>query len=86
LILLPIEVTGRRVDCDDELGARRQRAFQESVVRFVPDDTELGQGIADGKALDDFSDELWVVARTSAYSSSMAGLAHASIKPALASS
>src|SRR5437879_3240329 len=57
-----------RASRDYATGARRKPKFhprrsgkQESVVQFVPDDTELGQRIADGKALDDFSDELWVV-------------------------
>jgi hypothetical protein len=35
LILFPIEVPGRRVHRDDELGARRQCAFQKTIVRFV---------------------------------------------------
>src|SRR6267142_6084698 len=55
LILLSIEVPGRRVHRDDELGASRQRAFQKTVVGFVPDDAELGQWIADGEALDNLS-------------------------------
>jgi hypothetical protein len=57
LILLPIEVPGRRVHRDDEFGARDQRVLQKTVVRFVPDDAEVGQRIVDGEALDNFSDE-----------------------------
>jgi hypothetical protein len=37
--------------------------IQKTIVRFVPDDTELGQWIADGEALDNFSDEFRVVAQ-----------------------
>ena len=62
LILLPIEVPGCRVHSNDEFRVRRKRALQETVVRFVPDDTELGQRIAHGKALDDLRDEFRVVA------------------------
>jgi hypothetical protein len=86
LIVLPIEVPGRRVHRDDELGACRQRAFQKTVVGFVPDDAELGEGIADRETLDDFSDEFRWAPRTSAYSSRMAGLTHASMRPVRASS
>ena len=57
LILLPIEVPGSSVHRDDEFGVCGKRAFQKTVIWFVPDDTELGQRIADWEALDNFSDE-----------------------------
>jgi hypothetical protein len=60
--LLPIEVSRCGVHRDDELGACRQRALQKTVVGFVSDDTELGQWIADGEALDNLGNELRVVA------------------------
>ena len=63
LILLPIEVPGRRVYRDDKLGACRQRAFEKTVVGFVPDDTELGERLTDGEALDNVSDEFRVVTK-----------------------
>ena len=61
MILLPIEVPRSGVHRDDELGARRQRAFQKAVVRFVSDDAEFGQRVADGKALHYLGDKFWVV-------------------------
>lgn len=39
-----------------------RRALEKTVVRFVPDDTELRQRIAHREALDDFSDEFRVIA------------------------
>jgi hypothetical protein len=52
----------------------------------VPNDAQIGQPIADGKTFDNLSDEFWMVPSTSAYSSRIAGLTQASIKPACASS
>jgi hypothetical protein len=86
LILLSIEVPGRRVDRDDELGICGKRALQETVVGFVPDDTELGQGIADGEASTISATNSAWSPRTSASSSRMAGVTHASMRPARASS
>jgi hypothetical protein len=57
LILFSIEVPRCCVHGDDEFRIRCKRTFQEPVVRFVPDNTELGQRIANGKALDDFGDK-----------------------------
>ena len=37
-------------------------AFDKTIIWFVPDDTELGQRIADRKALDNFSDEFSMIA------------------------
>ena len=54
---------GCRVHGDDELRIRCKRGFQEPIVRFVADDTELGQRIALRKALDDISDKFRVVAK-----------------------
>jgi hypothetical protein len=65
---------------------KRWRAFQEAVVRFVPDDTELGQRIAHGKAPDDFSDEFGMVAEDVRVLFEDGRTDHASIKPACASS
>jgi hypothetical protein len=62
LVPLLIEVPECRVHGDDEFRFRCERVFQEPVVRFVPDDTELGQRIADWEALDDFSDEFGMIA------------------------
>jgi hypothetical protein len=62
LVLLAIEVPGCRVHRDDELRVRCKRALEKTVVRFVPDDTELGQWIAHREVLDNFSDELWMIA------------------------
>jgi len=62
LVLLAIEVPGCRVHGDDEFRVCGKRALEKTVVGFVPDDTELGQRIAHRKALDNFSDELWMIA------------------------
>lgn len=56
------------------LSGYRRRAFQQTVVGFVADDTELGEQIAHEEALDDFSDKFRVSPRTSAYSSRIARL------------
>src|SRR5215210_3398930 len=45
LVLLAIEVSGCRVDGHDEFDVGGKRALEKTVVRFVPDDTELGQRI-----------------------------------------
>ena len=37
---------------------RGKRGFEKTTVRFVPDDTELGQRIAHRKALDDFQRQI----------------------------
>jgi hypothetical protein len=63
LILLPIEVPWSRVHRDDELGADRQGAFQEAIVGLVPNDAQIGQRIADGKMIDNLSDEFRMVAQ-----------------------
>ena len=62
LILSPIEVPGCRVHGDNEFRIRCKRAFQEPVVWFVPDDTELGQRIAHREVVNNFSDKFRVVA------------------------
>ena len=62
LVLLAIEVSGCRVHGHDEFRVCGKRAFEKTVVGFVPDNTELGQRIAHREALDDFSDEFRVVA------------------------
>ncbi len=62
LILFPIEVPGCRVHRDDEFRVCGKRAFEKTVVGFVPDDTELGQRITHREARNDFGDEFWVVA------------------------
>jgi hypothetical protein len=62
LVLLAIEVPGCRVHRDDELRVCAKRALEKTVVGFVPDDTELGQRIAHREALDNYSDELWMIA------------------------
>jgi hypothetical protein len=41
LIFLPIEMPRCRIHRDDDFGASRQRAFQKTVIRFVPDYDEL---------------------------------------------
>jgi hypothetical protein len=46
----------------DGRGAFVSGALEKTGVRFVPDDTEPGQRIARRQALDDFSDEFWMVA------------------------
>jgi hypothetical protein len=81
-----ITVTGRSIHRDDEFRVRGKRALEKTIVGSVPNDTELGQRITHQEALDNFSDELWMIPRTSAYSSRMAGLTQASIRPAGASS
>jgi hypothetical protein len=62
LVLLAIEVAGSSIHCDNEFRVRGKRALEKTVVGFVPDDTELGQRIAHREALDNFSDELWMIA------------------------
>lgn len=62
MILLPVEVPGRRVHRDDEFDVRRKRAFEKPVVWFMPDHTRLAQRIADCEALNNFSDEFPMVA------------------------
>ena len=62
LILFPIEVPGCRVHGGNEFRIRCKRAFQEPVVWFVPDDTELGQRIAHREVVNNFSDKFRVVA------------------------
>jgi len=62
LILLPIEMTGSSIHRDDQLRVCGKGALEKTVVGFVPDDTELGQRIAHREALDNFSDELWMIA------------------------
>jgi hypothetical protein len=63
LILLPIEVSWSGVQSDDELRACGQGAFQETIVRLVPDDAQFGQRIADEKAIDDLNDEFRMIAQ-----------------------
>jgi hypothetical protein len=55
-------VTGSSIHRDDELRVRGKRAFEKTIIWFVADDTELGQRIAHREALDNFSDELWMIA------------------------
>ena len=62
LVLLAIEVSGCRVHGHDEFRVCGKRALEKTVVGFVPDDTELSQRIAHLEALDNFSDELWMIA------------------------
>jgi hypothetical protein len=50
LILLAIEVPGYRVHGDDEFRLYGKSALEKAVVWFVPDDTELREGIANGEA------------------------------------
>src|SRR5262249_52378269 len=59
---LPIEVPGCRVHGDDEFRFYGKSALEKTVVRFVPDDTELRKRIANGEALDNFSNEFWMIA------------------------
>ena len=61
LILLPVEVTRCGVDCDDEVRARRQRAFQETIVGLVTNDTQFRQRVALAAYIDDVSDELRMI-------------------------
>jgi hypothetical protein len=61
LVLLPIEVPGRRIHRHDEFRVCGKRALEKTVVGFVPNDTELGQRIADREVLDDFSDKFRVI-------------------------
>jgi hypothetical protein len=63
LILLPIEVSWSGVHRDDELRACRQGAFEEAIVRLVPDDAQFGQRIADEKAINDLNDEFRMIAQ-----------------------
>ena len=52
-----------RVRRDDEVGVRRRRAFQKTIVGLVTNDVEFGQGITDAAAFDDFNDEIGPVAQ-----------------------
>lgn len=61
LILLPVEVTRSSVDCDDEVRARGQRAFQEAVVGLVTYDVQFRQRVALAAAVDDLGDELRMI-------------------------
>ena len=62
MILLLIEMSGSGVDSDDVIGISRKGALEESIIWFVPDDAQFGEGIADTAAFDDFSNERWIVA------------------------
>lgn len=62
MIMLLVEMPGSRVDGNDIVGVSRKSALEESVIRFVPDDPQLGKGIADTAAFDDFSNKIWIVA------------------------
>jgi hypothetical protein len=61
LILLAIEVPGRRVSGDDEFRVCGKRALEKTVVGLMPDDIELGQRIAHREPVDNFSDKFLVV-------------------------
>ena len=51
-----------RVDSDNVIGVSRKGALEESIIRFVPDDAQLREGIADTAAFNDFGNEIWIVA------------------------
>ena len=62
MILLLVEMSASGVHSDDVVGVSRKGALEESIIWFVPDDTQFDEGIADTAAFDDFSNELWIVA------------------------
>jgi len=55
-------MAGSPIDGDDVVGVSRKGALEESIIWFVPDDAQFGEGIADTAAFDDFSNERWIVA------------------------
>jgi hypothetical protein len=86
LILLSVEVTGSGIYRDDEIGTSDERAFQESIVWFVPDDMELSQRMTHAAHFNNLSDQVRPVTQNVCVFLKTARLAQASSKPMRASS
>jgi hypothetical protein len=79
--MLLIEMSASGVHSDDVVGVSRKGALEESIIWFVPDDAQFGEGIADTAAFDDFSNELWIVAEHISVFLENRRIAQASINP-----
>ena len=62
LVRLPIEMPRSCIDRDDVVRIRSQSAFEKPVVRLMPNHAQFRQRVARKKTLDNFGDQLRVIA------------------------